>query len=223
VHLSEFEENVLQAGSSDPVRLAAIAHTHNEVIASVHRDQAVLPAKFGAIYARADALLDALARHQTAILDQLDRLEGCDEFAVHVYAEARTVQLRVTEADEANRRLRHDIATSSPGHAYFLERKLGDALAVARSRAVQEIGQEAYDRLAAMARDGQVRAPAGPEEGSDGETEVLRAAFLVARAETDRFLDELASLAAHREGLRAAHTGPWPPYSFAVMGEEELR
>src|SRR5438067_5954977 len=50
VRLSEFDEDALQASSSHPAWLETIARTHNEVIAAVHQERAVLPAKFGAVY-----------------------------------------------------------------------------------------------------------------------------------------------------------------------------
>jgi hypothetical protein len=223
VHLSEFDASVVEAISADAARLGAMAQTHNDVVAAVQRDQAILPVKFGAVYASSDSLLDALAKRQPALLHQLERLEGCDEWAIHVYANPEAIEKRATEEDADIRLLRHDIAASSPGRAYFLERKLSDAIAAAHHRALWELGQEVYDRLSARANDALVASSRGEEARTEDETEVLRAAFLVARTQIETFLQELVSFATGTDGVRTVHTGPWPPYSFASMEEEHMQ
>ena len=44
--------------------------------------------------------------------------------------------------------------------------------------------------------------------------------FLVRRASADAFLAEIRSFAEGQEGVRCEDSGPWPPYSFAVLTEE---
>src|SRR5438067_10323656 len=86
VPLAQFSEEALRARHDDSAWFAAMAHRHDQVIAAIHQQQAVLPAKFGSIYARAEDVKSAVAGAQEALLAQLECVEGCDEWAVHVYA-----------------------------------------------------------------------------------------------------------------------------------------
>ena len=53
VPLAQFSEEALRARHDDTAWFAAMAHRHNQVIAALYQQQAILPAKFGSIYARA--------------------------------------------------------------------------------------------------------------------------------------------------------------------------
>jgi Gas vesicle synthesis protein GvpL/GvpF len=206
------------------------------VIAALHQQQTILPAKFGSIYARAEDVQRALAAAQETLLAQLERVEGCDEWAVHVYANHPAIAQRVCAEHPTIHQLQHELATASPGRAYFLRRKLDEEHAAATDQALRELAQAAYDRLARWAAAswpkatrglrprggaGRVTPPAGSTPAAHGEIEILRAAFLVPRANADTFLAEVRSCVEGRDGVRCGYSGPWAPYSFAAPTEEE--
>ena len=180
-----------------------------------------MPAKFGSIYARAQDVQRAVAEAQEALLAQLQRVQGCDEWAVHVYAHRSVVERRVIAEHPTIRQLQHDLATAPPGRAYFLQRELEEAHAAATEQALRELAQAAYDRLARWAVAGRVTPPARSTPDAHGESEILRAAFLVRGAHADPFLAALRSCVAGRDGVRCAYSGPWAPYSFAAAIEEK--
>ena len=165
-----------------------------------------------------------LWRHEAvveALLAQLERVEGCDEWAVHVYANHPAIAQRVTAEHPTIRQLQHELATAHPGRAYFLQRELDEERAAATDQALRELAQAAYDRLARWAEAGQVTLPARSTPAAHGEIEILRAAFLVPRANADTFLAEVRSCVESRDGVHCEYSGPWAPYSFAVPTEEE--
>jgi hypothetical protein len=236
VPLAQFSEEVLRARGDDTAWIAAMAHRHNRVIAALHQQQTILPAKFGSIYARAEDVQRAVAAAQEALLAQLERVEGCDEWAVHVYAHRPAIERRVAAEQPRLHQLQHDLATASPGRAYFLQRQLDDERAAAMDQALRELAQAAYERLARWAAAswpsamrgrsprggaGQVTQPSRSTPNAHAEIEILRAAFLVPRANADPFQAELRSCVESRDGVRCDYSGPWAPYSFAVPPEEE--
>ncbi|MBV9282035.1 MAG: GvpL/GvpF family gas vesicle protein [Chloroflexi bacterium] len=215
----EFTDEALQERLRDPAALEAMARDHNQVIAGIHGRQAILPAKLGAVYVDVEDVRSALEPAHDTLRDQLDRLEGCDEWAVHVYADRGSILQSVAAEHPAIRRLREDLRTARPGRAYFLERKLTTELETATDQTLDELAHAAYDRLAPLAVAGQVNPSTRPASSPEGEIELLRAAFLVPRADTESFMHGLDSLAADHEGVRCESSGPWPPYSFAA-GEQ---
>ncbi len=218
VLLADYAPAVLRERLQDASALEALVRSHNRVLEAVHRRQAILPAKFGSVYARPEDVLSALGPAHDGLLRQLERLEGCDEWAVHLYAERARVRERLSAADPAIRRLREQGAAARPGRAYFLERQLQDELAAVTEQALELMAETVYDRLASAAVAAQPT-PVGTASDEAGEVEILRAAFLVARAGAERFEAELGDASDADAGLRCEHSGPWPPYSFAAGGE----
>jgi hypothetical protein len=221
VPLAQFSEEVLRARHDDTAWFAAMARLHNQVIAALHQQQAMLPATFGSIYARAQDVQRAVAEAQGALLAQLQRVQGCDEWAVHVYADRPAVARRITAAHPTIHQLQHDLAVAPPGRAYLLRRRLDEERAAATEQALRALAQAAYERLARGAVAGRVTPPARATPEAHGESEILRAAFLVRGAHADPFLAALRSCVAGRDGVRCHYSGPWAPYSFVVPTEEE--
>ncbi len=199
--------------------LAALVSDHNSVVAAVHREGPILPAKFGLVYADRRDLEMALEQMEDLLRDRLRWLEGRDEWAVHVYADRPAVRESLAATDPDLRRLGQQVSAATPGRAYLLERRLSDRLDSATRQLLDELAQAAYDHLSEIAVEG--RLSPYRQETEEAE-EILRAAFLVDRESSDRFLRELGTFADGHEHVSCEYSGPWPPYSFALVREEDL-
>jgi hypothetical protein len=222
VLLADFGQAVLQERLRSASTLEAMVRSHNGVIEAIHARQAILPAKFGMVYAHAREILAALRSECDALLPKLHRLEGCDEWALHLYADRAVVQERIAARNPAIGRLRDEHAAARPGRADFLERRLRDELEAGTRQAMVRLAQGAFDLLAGSSVAGQV-SPVGPVKDAAGEVEILRAAFLVARDGAEDFEAAVRSAADAGEGLRCECSGPWPPYSFAAVDVEDAK
>ncbi len=215
-----FSSEALQARAQDLAWLEAMVRDHNEVVARIHHAGAVLPVKFGSVYPTSEALQTDLAEMHDALLAQLVWLQNCDEWGIHLYADRQAVQ-RLAGEHPALQQIQAEMAAASPGRAYLLKRKLADAMADITEQALSALAQASYRRLAGYAVAGQVSPrPPKPADAGD-EREALHAAFLVQRAKTDGFLEEIQRLVEGQEGIRCEYSGPWPPYSFASVGGED--
>ena len=219
VSLAEFNADVMKERLRDASKLELMVRSHNHVIDTVHARRAILPAKFGVVYANARDIMSALRAGCDSFLPQLHELEGSDEWALHLYADRAIVRDRVASRIPALRRLRDEFTAAKPGRAYFLERQLRDEMESATRQAFATLAQAAFDRLIAAAVAGQVNPVARAADSTD-QAEILRASFLVARDGIEQFESELRSVADASEGLRAKCSGPWAPYSFAACSAE---
>lgn len=219
VCLADFSPAVLQERLRDAAELEAMVRDHNRVIEAIHTHQTILPAKFGMVYADRSHIVSALRAAHDTLVSQLARLDGCDEWAVHLYADRAVVRTRLSLGNPIIQRLREQLAGARPGRAYFLEKQLADELDAATERSLSELAQRVFDRLAAVSPAATVGTPAGTSEV--GEVEILRAAFLVARGAAEQFESELNMAADAGVGMRCEWSGPWPPYSFAAHYDEE--
>jgi Gas vesicle synthesis protein GvpL/GvpF len=222
VPLADFTPEALGAHAEDPAWLEAMARRHNDVIDAVHRTRTILPAKFGCVYQRTEDVRTALVNEHDALLVSLSRIDGCDEWGVRLYGDLATIRQRAEEEQESVRRLREDLASASPGRAYFLQRKLADERNSAIGRLLDDLAGQAYERFARHARAGQVsRQLAASRIPQDSQSaELVRAAFLVPRDSADAFIEDVRRFSESQAGLWCEYSGPWPPYSFAAQMEE---
>ncbi|MFL6019573.1 MAG: GvpL/GvpF family gas vesicle protein [Gaiellaceae bacterium] len=86
----------------------------------------------------------------------------------------------------------------------YMRRRLGDI-----TRA-EELAGELHGSLAAAARESTCNVLSRPDV-------VLTAAYLVARGDLDRFHAALEAVERRTAGVTLVLTGPWPPYSFALL------
>jgi len=77
----------------------------------------------------------------------------------------------------------------------------------------EQLARELDEALAPLARESTCRVLASGES-------LLAAAYLVARGEVERFRGAIDSFERAQPGLTLVTTGPWPPYSFALLEAE---
>jgi hypothetical protein len=220
VSLADFTPDVLQARLGDPAMLRLAVQMHNDVIGAVHQRWAILPARFGAVYARLEEIASAIDHRADMLLAQLARLDGCDEWAVHIYVDQRIVRESI-RADQARGFAHEQLASAGPGRAYFLRRRLDDDLAARTTRATEEIALAAYQQIAESASDAQASWTASPAADVDDDVEVLRAAVLVHRERSTDFVASARAAATDGRAWRCTLSGPWPPYSFASLPDPD--
>jgi hypothetical protein len=221
VRRADFSPETLPARLADPAMLEATVRHHHAVIAAIHEARVILPVRFGCVYASAEDLMAALTTARESLSEQLERYDGCDEWAIHLQADPQATRQHVLVEDADAQRLQQALGSASPGRAYFLGRKLEEILAAATQRALHEAAQDVYDRLARSSVDGLVTPASRSADQKAAEVEILRAAFLVRRSERDVFLDEVHSVTHGPLGLECRSSGPWPPYSFAKVVEAQ--
>jgi len=219
ISLAEFSDEALERRLRDLDALAELAGHHNAVIAAVHQRQTILPAKFGHVYPNSAALRAAIRSRHDASLAQLEQLDGCDEWAVHVYADPDAIRARLAAERPTVGDARSSPGSTSPGRAYLLQRKLATQLDAMSEQALSDLARGSFDRLADLSVLAEV-SPAGRSRREPGTPrEVLRATFLVSRAAIDPFLAAIGDIE-QQNGVRCTTSGPWPPYSFAALPSE---
>lgn len=222
VQVAEYEPEVIRARARDARWLELMATHHHKVIESIHRLRPILPATFGCVYADEDGLRLALSDLREALLARLQWVADCDEWTVHLYGDASALEQRLIREHPRLQDVQREIASAPPGRAYLLKRKLTSELADVLEQAIAELAGKEYARIGDSARAGAIQAQKAIAHDPRGETELLRAVFLVPRADLPAFRRQVEEITTHGEGMRGEYSGPWPPYSFARLEEERL-
>jgi len=171
----------------------------------------VLPLSFGALYRDDDRVREMLRENADVRVTRLAALAGRAEWVVTVTRDPR----EPAGADEDLRELDHDIATSTPGRAFLLEKR---RTAVSRS-ATERSDRETADRVLAALDEVAERTYTEPVAKGGGDVVVVRISLLVPRDDADRVDARIERVTGELsgEGYRVRASGPWPAYRFGAL------
>jgi hypothetical protein len=206
-----------EGNARDPAWVVPRACRHQEVLAAVLDEQPLLPVRFGAVFSSPAVLEDLLAGHQHEVREFLERSAGQEEWDVKLLRERGAAEARAVEMDPVLRE-RARRMPAAPGARYLLEKQFrADAEKAAWRRALAAAGSlhAALGRQAADSRPG--ARPAAGRAGPAAPETVMHGVYLVPRERLSDFLAGVEGFTREHEGegLRAAATGPWPPFHFA--------
>jgi hypothetical protein len=220
---AEYEAEALEANVNDPQWLQDKALRHQDVLTKAMRDCAIIPMRFCTIYRTVDGVLQMLRKHATAFHSALDLVDDKQEWGVKVYYDPEILGAHVGELSGEVARMQAQVAEKTSGAAYFLEKRIEVLRNEEAERLSDEMAQRFHDGLCACAHSAMVSSLQSEQGSGRSEPMVLNGAYLVDidalpqfRAALKRLSDEYGHL-----GFDCELTGPWPPYNFISIVDEE--
>lgn len=182
---------------------------HDQVLAAIVADTAVLPVRFGAVLAGHEGVVDELlAPHHDHFASVLAGLEGLVQFSVRGRYDQDVVLREIVSENAEVARLRERLQALPADAGYEQRFRMGELVANALE------GKRLQDRE--TLRDGAapyVRSWSASESG--GEDGAVDVAFLVARERATPFDAAMEELARQWSGrIRLRLLGPLAPYDF---------
>lgn len=213
----DFSQGVIDARAKDVEWLGSIGFRHQSVMSALMHGGTIVPLRAFTLFASDESLRRHLEAESARLTKLLDRLDGKQEWTLRIEFDPQLWSEALVRRVDSLRALSEEIAGAAAGKAFLLRKKLDDekkrASREAEQQVMSEVEQEVLATLAcdAVAETRQQRSGAFPQ------INVLIERDEEARLETLR--DELTRRYA-AEGVTLALTGPWPPYTFAVIGDE---
>lgn len=211
VDREEFEARGLEEKLDDLEWLAVTARAHHHVVDAVGHANLLAPLALATVYYSDDRVRAILAGGHVAFGRLLDRLAGRAEWGVKAY-------------------VRRDAPNPGSGTAGAEGKRSGAEYLRARRRALREDDQtvevaqrhaeEVHSTLADLAVESRLHRPQDAALTGRPELMVLNGAYLVDAAAGDDLTAAVAAAGEHPE-LQVELTGPWVPYSFTRMDEQE--
>jgi hypothetical protein len=205
----DFAEEPLRRHLEDLDWLTATARAHQGVIDALTVVTTPLPLRLGTVFRDDSGVRVMIEEREEAFRRTLDRLEGRVEWGVKVYADTSPAEPAAPPEKAAS------------GRDYLRQRRM-------RVRSNEDMWQRAenfatrlHETLSAHAEDSRLHAPQNPTLSGVSGRNVLNAAYLVPRTESEEFVELVDRTKDEAPGMRVELTGPWAAYSFA--GEEETR
>lgn len=224
VPLEEFGSTGLERKMGDPEWVASHVLVHEGIIEEIMAVYPVMPMRFCTIFAARNKIDELLRVHHAKIICFLSDIADKEEWGVKGYIkgcrlrEALNTLPPVLQADEGK------LEQVSPGQGYLVRKKMALALKDRLHGRAMQIVEEVFQGLLAHAVKGVRNKTLQLEEDEKRGEMNLNAAFLVSkggfRAFRDRF--EETEEKYRSEGLSLSLTGPWPPYNFCPVFEEEM-
>ncbi|MEU5593109.1 GvpL/GvpF family gas vesicle protein [Streptomyces sp. NPDC020298] len=207
---ADFAEGALRARLEDMDWLTATARAHQGVIDALTTVTTPLPLRLATVFRDDSGVRTMMEAREAEFLRTLDRLEGRVEWGVKVYADPAPAQVEQPAAKPAS------------GRDYLRQRR-------AQTRSHEDMWQKAesfaehlHSALSEWAEDSRLHAPQNPALSGASGRNVLNAAYLVQRADSEEFVEIVDSAKDETPGLRVELTGPWAPYSFTGDNPAEV-
>ncbi|GAA3134544.1 GvpL/GvpF family gas vesicle protein [Streptomyces rectiviolaceus] len=205
VREEDFAEESLRRHLEDLDWLSATARAHQAVIDALTAVTTPLPLRLATVF-RDDAGVRAMMEaREDSFRRTLDRLDGRVEWGVKIHADAEATRPAVEPQKAAS------------GRDYLRQRRQ-------RSRAHEEMWESAekfarrlHDMLCGQAEDARLHAPQNSALSRESGRNVLNAAYLVPRSDSEAFAELVERAKGEEPGLRVELTGPWAAYSFAGL------
>jgi hypothetical protein len=213
VPADEYDPSVLEDRLKDLPWVAAQGVAHERVVAWFVDHAQILPVPLFTMYSSEELLHEEVRRRADAIVAKLERFVGLREWDLKVsyrHAQAET-NAALLSPDIAM--LDDEIARSTPGRRFLLEKKRADLLKTEVSRAAALAASELIEALRPLAREVKV-APLAP---APGELPVIANAALLVAMEAELEMRERVrerTDALRPAGIDVVYSGPWAPYRF---------
>jgi hypothetical protein len=200
----------------DPEEAKRMVLAHHGVLTAVCRTRAVLPMRFGTVFADDASLRGALCERHDALLAALCRLDGTREWGVKIFCDRMVLRDHLMETPIVAA-AQSEASAAPQGRAFFLKRRVAQLRDAEVDHAVAR-DLDAGRRSLIAAAQGEVAMKLQPSAVSGrADDMVWNGAYLVAETDEDGFFTQVETLrrALAPSGYACEMTGPWPPFNFA--------
>ncbi|MET8220269.1 GvpL/GvpF family gas vesicle protein [Streptomyces hirsutus] len=212
---ADFAEEPFRAHLEDLDWLTTVARAHQGVIDALTTVTTPLPLRLGTVFRDDSGVRTMMEAREESFLRTLDRLDGRVEWGVKVFVEAE--QTPGPAAAPSPRK-------PASGRDYLRQRRMETKSHDDLWQRAEAFSTHLHETLSGCAEDSRLHAPQNPTLSGASGRNVLNAAYLVPRAESEKFVETVERTRDGAPGIRVELTGPWAAYSFAgdesVAGEE---
>ncbi len=219
----EFSEENLKKKLSDLAWLDLNVRSHVTIISMLMEDHTVIPFNFGTIYRSEESLKKFMEDYSNAIVQNLLLVEWKEEWAVKLYCNQGVMKAQIDNLSPEAAELEDQIMATSPGKAYLLTRKKADLIDLEIDRLCKRYGQEFFNEFNALSASAKLINIIPKEFSGRNDQMILNASFLLPKDKTIEFISLLGRLRKKYAGIgfEFEGTGPWPPFSFVSIKENQ--
>ncbi|MEW2568019.1 GvpL/GvpF family gas vesicle protein [Streptomyces sp. NPDC047070] len=217
----DFAEGPLRAHLEDLDWLGATARAHQNVIDALTGVTSPLPLRLATVFLDDSGVRSMLEERADTFRRTLGRLDGRVEWGVKVYSEP-TEPKESEEPEEMSGgpasspgRVGRAGRTAGSGRDYLRQRRNQRKESEEKWERAEEFSRRLHESLSGYAEDTRIHAPQNSALSRAPGRNILNAAYLVPRTESEAFVELVDRTKDDAPGLRVELTGPWAAYSFS--------
>ncbi|MFJ9863103.1 GvpL/GvpF family gas vesicle protein [Streptomyces sp. NPDC101165] len=211
---ADFCEEALRSHLEDLDWLAATARAHQGVIDALTTVTTPLPLRLATVFRDNSGVRAMIEAREEDFRRILDRLDGRVEWGVKVSV--------VSETDEPAEPVAAAAGRPASGRDYLRRRRERTHAHEEAWRNAETFALTVHELLARHAEDSRLHPPQNPALSGVPGRNVLNAAYLVCRADSEKFVELVDRTKNEAPGMLVELTGPWAAYSFSgEFGGEE--
>ncbi|MEH0548128.1 GvpL/GvpF family gas vesicle protein [Streptomyces sp. B21-105] len=204
----DFAEETLRRRLEDLDWLTETARAHQQVIDALTAVTTPLPLRLATVFRDDSGVRVMMEEREQDFLRTLDRLEGRVEWGVKVYVESEAREPEPAAARPAS------------GRDYLRQRRTRAHAREDTWQRAETFARRLHATLSARAEDARLHPPQNSALSESSGQNVLNAAYLVPRAQSEEFVEIVDRTKSEEQGIRVELTGPWAAYSFVDITEE---
>lgn len=220
---SEFSEENLKKNLASLEWVKEKVTIHEKVIEGVMKNTCIIPFKFATLFNTEDSLKAMLEKHGEELKENLNYLEGKEEWGLKIYCDMEKLKEDLPKENEELLKIDKEIDSASKGRSFFLKKKKEELLDKVVNKKINEYGKESFEKLKAESLQTRINKLL-PKEVTDRKDEmILNSAFLVSKDKVPAFINIVEEFKKRfvAKGLFFDCTGPWPTYNFCTIGEKD--
>jgi hypothetical protein len=207
----DFAEEPLRAHLEDLDWLGATARAHQNVIDALTVVTTPLPLRLATVFRDDSGVRTMMQEREETFLRTLDRLDGRVEWGVKVYSEPEPEP----ESEPTDARPATSPGRTGSGRDYLRRRRDQRRAHEEEWEQAEQFARRLHESLSGYAEDTRIHAPQNPALSRAPGRNILNAAYLVPRTESEAFVELVDRTKDDAPGLRVELTGPWAAYSFS--------
>ncbi|GGS03597.1 gas vesicle protein [Streptomyces humidus] len=197
----DFAEAPLRRHLEDLDWLTETARAHQQVIDALTAVTTPLPLRLATVFRDDSGVRVMMEEREADFLRTLDRLEGRVEWGVKVYLEREPAAPAET-------------AKPASGRDYLRQRRMQSSAREDSRQRAERFAARLHATLSAHADGARLHAPQNSALSKAPGQNVLNAAYLVPRTQSEEFVELVDRTKGEEPGMRIELTGPWAAYSF---------
>ncbi|MFC8195437.1 GvpL/GvpF family gas vesicle protein [Streptomyces sp. NPDC060006] len=216
----DFAEQPLRAHLEDLDWLGTTARAHQNVIDALTVVTSPLPLRLATVFRDDSGVRTMMEQREETFLRTLDRLDGRVEWGVKVYAESAETSGDAGAGGPSGVSANSGASAAAAGKSvsgrdYLRQRRSQRKASEEKWEHAEEFARRLHGSLSGYAEDTRIHAPQNAALSRASGQNILNAAYLVPRSESEAFVELVDRTKDDAPGLRVELTGPWAAYSFS--------
>ncbi|WP_328493006.1 GvpL/GvpF family gas vesicle protein [Streptomyces sp. NBC_00414] len=212
---ADFAEEPLRAHLEDLDWLGATARAHQNVIDALTVVTSPLPLRLATVFLDDSGVRTMMEEREETFLRTLDRLDGRVEWGVKVYSEPTETSGEPDVSGGTAARSASAPGRAGSGRDYLRQRRAQRRESEEKFERAEQFAARLHESLSGYAEDTRIHAPQNSALSRAPGRNLLNAAYLVSRTESEAFVELVDRTKDDAPGLRVELTGPWAAYSFS--------